>query len=188
MQLFAFEKTAIADLVLIKPFIAADDRGYLLKSFESQIFAEHDIHLQPYEEVTTVSSKGVLRGMHFQRQFSQDKLIRILNGALYDVAVDLRKNSPTFGKWAGFYLTAENHHELYIPKGFAHGFLALQNQTVINYLLGDKYHKESEDGIVWNDPELNIAWPLHEVEQVIVSDKDQRHPTLADFKAKWGGF
>lgn len=187
MQAFSFEKTDIADLTLVKPFIAPDKRGYLLKSFERRIFAENGIDMQPYEEITSVSAKGVLRGLHFQREFCQDKLVRVLNGAIYDVAVDLRKGSSTYGKWAGFYLSAENKHMLYVPKGFAHGFLALHEGTVFNYLLGDKYHKESEGGIMWNDQDLMINWPLEQVEQVLVSEKDEHHPSFAQFTEQWGG-
>lgn len=187
MQFFLFDETEIAGLTHIKPFIAPDERGYLLKSFERRIFVEHGIDLQPYEEITSVSVKGVLRGLHFQREFSQDKLVRVLSGAIYDVAVDLRKGSPSYGKWAGFYLSAENHHQLYVPKGFAHGFLALSDNTVFNYILGDKYHKESEGGIMWDDPDLNINWPLDQVGTVLFSEKDQNHPTLREFTVQWGG-
>lgn len=187
MQFFTFDKTELPDLILVKPFIAPDERGYLLKSFSRHVFEENGIFLLPHEEITSLSTKGVLRGLHFQREYCQDKLVRVLHGAVYDVAVDLRKGSSTFGKWAGFYLTAENQHQLYIPKGFAHGFLALQENTMLHYLLGDKYHKESEGGIIWNDRDLNIAWPLHEVEQVFISDKDQQHPTLQEFTEQYHG-
>lgn len=187
MQAFSFEPTPIAGLMLIQPFIAEDSRGSLTKTFEQKLFAANGIPLQPYEEVTSVSSKGVLRGLHFQREHSQDKLVRVIHGAVYDVAVDLRLGSPTFGQWYGVYLSGKNHQMFYIPKGMAHGFLALEDHSVMHYLLGDQYHKDSEDGILWNDPQLKIEWPLHQVEQVLLNDKDQHHQSLASFIERWGG-
>lgn len=186
MQKFCFEATNILDLVLIHPFLAPDTRGYLLKSFEKEIFAQHKIDLEPFEELNSCSHKGVLRGLHFQRKYSQDKLVRVLHGAVYDVAVDLRADSPTFGKWEGFYLSAENRQMLYIPKGFAHGFLALEEDTLFSYLCGDRYDPATDGGILWNDPELNIQWPLEQVEQVIISEKDQALPTFSQFRTEYG--
>lgn len=177
----SFQATSIGQLTLIQPFIAPDSRGYLLKSFEQQIFAQHEIQLNPYEELTSCSRKGVLRGLHFQRAHSQDKLVRVLHGAVYDVAVDLRAGSSTFGQWEGFYLSSENRQMLYIPKGFAHGFLSLEENTLFSYLCGDQYDPVSDGGILWNDPDIKIQWPLDQVEQVIVSEKDQALPTFAQF-------
>lgn len=187
MQKLEFHQTEIPGLVQIKPFCAPDHRGYLLKSYEHGIFREHGIVLNPYEELTSCSKKGVLRGLHFQREYSQSKLVRVLHGRVYDVAVDLRRNSPTFGKWKGFFLSAEGMEMLYLPEGFAHGFLALEETTVFSYLCGDRYDPDSDGGIVWNDPELNITWPVEQVEQVILTDKDRAFPTLAEWKAQYGG-
>lgn len=183
MTQFLFQKTEILGLLRIKPFYAPDERGYLSKTFEKTIFAEHGINLAPWEELRSCSRKGVLRGLHFQRRHSQDKLVQVLHGAVYDVAVDLRPGSETFGKWEGFYLTAENHQLLYIPKGFAHGFLALEDDTLFSYLCGDRYDPESDGGICWDDPQLAVNWPLDRVEQTIISEKDAALPTLAEYRA-----
>ena len=186
MQLFSFQHGKIVDLILIQPFIAPDERGYLLKSFEKKIFAQHGIQIDPYEELTSFSHKGVLRGLHFQRKNSQDKLVRVLHGAVYDVAVDLRADSPTFGQWEGFYLSAKNKQMLYIPKGFAHGFLALEEQTTMNYLLGDQYIEGMNDGIIWNDPELDIPWPLEQIDTLLLSARDKKFLTFSQFCTQWG--
>lgn len=186
MQKFSFYTTTIGQLMRIQPFVAPDQRGYLLKSFEQGIFGQHGISLTPYEELTSCSQKGVLRGLHFQRKYSQDKLIRVLYGAVYDVAVDLRDGSPTFGQWEGFYLSAENRQMLYLPKGFAHGFLALEENTLFSYLCGDRYDPASDGGILWNDPDLKVQWPLEQVEKVIISEKDQGLPTFSQFCKKHG--
>lgn len=186
MSAFKFQRTSISNLLQITPFLALDARGYLSKPFEKSIFAEHGIELTPWEELRSCSQRGVLRGLHFQRRHSQDKLVQVLYGAVYDVAVDLRKGSETFGKWEGFYLTAENRQMLYIPKGFAHGFLALEEDTLFSYLCGDRYDSEADSGIRWNDPHLAIDWPLDRVERLIVSDKDTALPTLAEFIQVYG--
>lgn len=187
MQKLSFTATTIPQLTLIQPFLAPDERGYLSKTFEYEIFNQYGIKLNPYEELTSFSKKGVLRGLHFQREFSQDKLVRVLHGAVYDVAVDLRYNSPTFGQWQGFHLSSTNRNMLYLPKGFAHGFLALEDNTLFNYLCGDRYDQSSDGGIVWNDPTLNINWPLEQVDKVIVSDKDQALLSFNQFCSTYGG-
>ena len=183
MSFFTFTSTGIFGLTLIQPFCAPDDRGYLSKPFEKSIFEEHGIFLSPWEELRSYSHKGVLPGLHFQRRHSQDKLVQVLRGAVYDVAVDLRENSPTFGKWEGFELTAESRQMLYIPKGFAHGFLALEEDTLFSYLCGDRYDPESDGGIRWDDPKLAVAWPLDRVERVILSEKDAALPALEELCA-----
>lgn len=187
MELLHFQSTNIQDLFCIHPLFVPDDRGYMSKVFEKEIFQQNGIALSPFEELTSYSHKGVLRGLHFQREYRQDKLVRVLHGAVYDVAVDLRKDSPTFGRWEGFELSAENRQMLYIPKGFAHGFLALEEETVFSYLCGDRYDPASDGGVFWNDPDLAVQWPLEQVQQVIISEKDQKLPTLAQFKSKYGG-
>lgn len=186
MPAFTFEKTNISGLLLVTPFFAPDSRGWFSKSFEKSIFAAHGIELSPLEELRSCSKKGVLRGLHFQRHYSQDKLVQVLHGAAYDVAVDLREGSETFGKWEGFYLTAENRQMLYIPKGFAHGFLALEDDTLFSYLCGDRYDPESDGGIRWNDSEIGVEWPLERVDTIIQSDKDAALPTLAEFMSRYG--
>lgn len=180
MSQFDFQATAIPGLTLITPFLAPDIRGYLSKPFEKSVFAAQGIDLSPWEELRSCSRKGVLRGLHFQRDHSQDKLVQVLHGAVYDVAVDLRKGSDTFGRWEGFFLSAENKRMLYIPKGFAHGFLALEEETLFSYLCGDRYDPASDGGIRWNDPHLAVQWPLDRVEEVIVSDKDAKLPLFSE--------
>jgi len=180
METFSFQQTSIEGLVQITPFFVSDERGYFSKSFEQSIFSAYGIDLYPWEEFRSCSKRGVLRGLHFQRCHSQDKLVQVLQGTLFDVAVDLRESSPTFGKWEGFELSAENRRMLYIPKGFAHGFLALEESTLFSYLCGDRYDPESDGGIRWDDPDLSICWPLKRVEKVIVSTKDAALPTLAE--------
>lgn len=180
MDKFSFQTTKISGLTLITPFCAPDDRGYLSKPFEKSIFETNGIALSPWEELRSFSHKGVLRGLHFQKRHSQDKLVQVLHGAVYDVAVDLREGSETFGQWEGFYLSAENRNLLYIPKGFAHGFLALEEDTLFSYLCGDRYDPESDGGVRWNDPQLAVKWPLEQIGQPILSEKDARLPLLSE--------
>ena len=186
MAALNFSEANIEGLICITPFLVPDDRGYFSKTFEKRIFAEHGIELSPYEELRSFSHKGVLRGLHFQREHSQDKLIQVLAGAVYDVAVDLREGSPTFGKWEGFELTAENRKLLYIPRGFAHGFLALEERTLFSYLCGDRYDPDSDGGIRWDDPDVAVNWPLERVDKLIVSPKDAALPTLKEFLERYG--
>lgn len=186
MPAFEFQSTTIEGLCKISPFLAPDGRGYLSKLFEKSIFATHGIDLNPWEELRSFSHKGVLRGLHFQREHSQDKLVQVLCGAVYDVAVDLREGSKTFGKWEGFYLTASTRQMLYIPRGFAHGFLALEDDTLFSYLCGDRYDQESDGGIRWDDPQLAVRWPLERVERVIVSEKDAALPSFLQFTERYG--
>lgn len=186
MEIFNFQDTSLPELRMITPFYAEDVRGFFMKSFEREIFRENGIDTRGFELFCTRSRKGTVRGLHFQRRHSQDKLVQVLHGAVYDVAVDLRKGSKTFGKWEGFFLTAENRQMLYIPKGFAHGFLALEEDTLFSYLCGDRYDPESDSGIRWNDPQLAIDWPLEQVEQTIISEKDAALPTLAEFIQVYG--
>lgn len=188
MSAFSFQETTIKGLMVINPLAVADSRGSLAKPFEKSIFAAHGIQLQPWEELRSRSKKGVLRGLHFQREHWQDKLVQVLHGAVYDVAVDLRADSETFGRWEGFSLTAENRQMLYIPKGFAHGFLALEEDTLFSYLCGDRYDPASDGGIRWDDPQLAVRWPLERVDKLILSDKDAALPTLAELLARYGPF
>lgn len=187
MPNFQFQKRNLSGLQFIVPFYEEDSRGFFLKSYEHDIFRQYGIDVQWAENFYTRSAKGTVRGLHFQRHHSQDKLVQVLHGAVYDVAVDLRKASPTFGKWEGFYLTAENRQMLYIPKDFAHGFLALEEDTLFSYLCGDRYDPASDGGILWNDPQLQIQWPLERVKNVILSDKDAALPSLAVFQEQYGG-
>lgn len=186
MGTFAFQNTGIPGLRLITPFYVEDGRGFFLKSFECDVFRENGVDIQGFETFYTNSVKGTVRGLHFQRERCQDKLVQVLHGAAYDVAVDLREGSETFGSWEGFELTAENRNMLYIPKGFAHGFLALEDDTLFSYLCGGRYDPETDGGIRWNDPQLAVRWPLGRVEKMILSEKDAALPTFAEFLARYG--
>ncbi len=182
MGSFVLQDTNIEGLRLIAPVFHCDRRGDFSKTFEREAFAAHGVTLNVVEELETSSARNTLRGLHFQRRHSQDKLVRVLSGEVYDVAVDLRPDSGTFGKWRGFALSAENREMLYIPKGFAHGFLARRENTAVHYLCGDRYDPESEDGILWNDPELGIGWPLDPGEAPLLSERDQGFQTFWEFK------
>ena len=138
------------------------------------------------EELESRSERGTLRGLHLQLRYSQDKLVRVLSGEVYDVAVDLRRASDTFGMWAGFSLSAENRRMLYIPKGFAHGFLVRSREAVVHYLCGGRYDPDSETGVRWNDPELRIHWPLEPGERPFLSPRDQSLPSFAEFRRRGG--
>jgi dTDP-4-dehydrorhamnose 3,5-epimerase len=138
--------------------------------------------------MTSYSKKGVLRGLHFQTKYSQDKLIHVYCGEVFDVAVDLRKGSSTFGKWEGFCLSGENKLGLYIPSGFAHGYLALSDEVIFSYRCGQPYAPDFDSGIIWNDKELGVKWPLVDIEQLIISPKDQKLQTFAEFKSCSRGF
>ena len=187
MENFAFHPTEIHGLQVIQPQAAPDARGVLLKTFASGLFQRHGISLIPSEALCSRSGRGVVRGLHFQRRHSQDKLVQVLHGAVFDVAVDLRLRSPTFGRWKGVVLSGENRTMLYIPKGFAHGFLALEEDSCVSYLCGAPYFPEYDGGILWNDPEVGVAWPTEGMEEIILSGKDRNLPTLAAFQATWGG-
>ena len=181
MGMFCFKNTQIKGLKLIIPFFSSDNRGFFTKCYERELFLKNGIDMNPYEELRSFSRKGVVRGLHFQRKHSQDKLIQVLNGSVYDVVVDLRYNSSTFGKWQSFYLSSENRNMLYIPKGFAHGFLSLEDNTLFNYLCGEKYYPEYDSGIVWNDDTLKIEWPLKKVDEIIVSERDLNLQSFKEF-------
>ncbi len=186
MDSIEFQRTELEGLTLIAPMLLRDSRGYLCKPFEAEQFTAHGIPFALEEELETRSCRNTIRGLHFQRLHSQDKLVRVLSGAVYDAAVDLRPHSATFGRWQGFHLSAENRKALYIPKGFAHGFLVLSEAAVLHYLCGDRYDPDSEDGIRWDDPELAIDWPLEQGTAPVLSLRDQSFPSLAMLRRELG--
>ncbi|MDA3878888.1 MAG: dTDP-4-dehydrorhamnose 3,5-epimerase [Prolixibacteraceae bacterium] len=170
------EKTTIGDLLVIKPNIFTDDRGYFFESFNQKKFAENGLNYNFVQDNESQSQFGVVRGLHYQDDpCAQAKLVRVLHGKVYDVAVDLRKNSPTFGKWFGIELSSENKFQLLIPRGFAHGFSVLSANAVFSYKCDNYYNKESERGILYNDSLLNINWKLNN-KDMILSDKDRFLP------------
>lgn len=183
---FQFQNCALAGVMLISPKVVFDQRGYLSKPFDKAMLESNGIRLEVEEELESRSSHNTLRGLHFQRSHSQDKLVRVLSGEVYDVAVDLRPESPTFGRWQGFRLSAENRNMLYIPKQFAHGFLVLGGEAVLHYLCGDRYDPASEDGILWSDPELAISWPLENGTVPELSDRDRAFQGFAAFRRSIG--
>ena len=167
-----FEPTEIPEVVLIRPRIFGDARGFFLESWEEQKFATAGIAAKFVQDNHSRSACHILRGLHYQIQNTQGKLVRVVNGEVFDVAVDIRRSSPTFGRWVGRALSAENHHMLWVPPGFAHGFLVLSESADFLYRCTDFYSPAHERSIAWNDPELNIAWPLPRDVAPILSSKD----------------
>jgi dTDP-4-dehydrorhamnose 3,5-epimerase len=164
--------TDLADVKLIKPAVFGDDRGFFLESWNARVFAEAGINYSFVQQNHSKSAKGVLRGLHYQMPQPQGKLVRVVAGAVYDVALDLRRSSPTFGRWAGFTLSAENKDILWVPPGFAHGFLSLHDGTEFLYSCTDFYAPEYDHTVLWNDPALAIDWPLDDIGQPTLSAKD----------------
>ena len=173
-------KTKIDGLVIIEPKLFVDERGYFFESFNQRDFTSAVGNVTFVQDNESKSSYGVLRGLHFQLPpYSQSKLVRVIEGKVLDVAVDLRKSSPTYGQYVSVELTADNHRQLYIPKGFAHGFVVLSQQAVFQYKCDEFYHPEAEGAIAWNDPAINIDWQIP-AEDIILSAKDKIHPMLHD--------
>lgn len=179
---FKFSYTPIEGLVVIEPTVYGDDRGYFMECFRESDYAEAGIPTRFVQENESMSARAVLRGLHFQRTEPQAKLVRVVSGALLDVAVDLREGSATYGKWHAELLSAKNRRQMFIPEGFAHGFLALENDTRLNYKCSRYYAPQDEDGIAWNDPTLAIDWQLErwgiELSELIISEKDRKWPNL----------
>ncbi|MGF1454269.1 MAG: dTDP-4-dehydrorhamnose 3,5-epimerase [Alphaproteobacteria bacterium] len=173
-------ETALPDVVLLEPRVFGDDRGFFFEAWNAQTFRDIDLDRTFVQENHSRSAKGVLRGLHYQVQQPQGKLVRVVSGRLYDVAVDIRKSSPTFGQWVGYELSAENKRMLWIPEGFAHGFLALEDGTELLYKCTDHYAPDHERSILWNDRDLRIDWPLGDIEAPILSRKDEAGQTLSD--------
>ncbi len=173
-------QTDFKGLVIIEPRIFSDPRGYFYESYNENKFHESSLRYVFVQDNQSKSSFGVIRGLHYQIEpYAQTKLIRVLQGAIYDVAVDIRKGSPAFGKWFGIELSAENHLQLLIPKGFAHGFSVLSETAVIMYKCDDFYVPEAERGIIYSDKDLNIDWKL-DPDKILVSDKDGKLPAFRD--------
>lgn len=177
---FNFIETKIKDLYIIEPKVFGDDRGYFMESYNRKAFEEAGLDMVFVQDNESKSKKGVLRGMHFQTKFTQGKLVRATKGSVYDVAVDLRKGSPTCGQWGGVLLSEENKRQFYVPEGFAHGFLVLSDEAIFNYKCTDLYAPEFDGGILWNDPDVGIVWPLEGIEEIILSEKDKKQPTLKE--------
>ena len=173
-------KTDIEGVVIIEPRIFKDERGYFYESFSQREFEEKVCRTTFVQDNQSKSSYGVLRGLHFQKPpYCQSKLVRCIKGAVLDVAVDIRKGSPTFGKYVAVELTEENHRQFFVPRGFAHGFAVLSEEAVFQYKCDNFYNKESEGSVAWNDPELNIDWRIP-FDKVLLSEKDKLSKNIAD--------
>lgn len=183
MGKFVFNKTDIEGVYIIEPTVFGDERGYFMETYSETDFAEAGLSYKFVQDNQSSSRKGVLRGLHFQKNHPQAKLVRVLSGEVFDVAVDLRENSSTYGKWVGALLSAENKKQLMIPRGFAHGFLVVSDKAEFAYKCDEFYHPEDEGGIMYDS--AGIEWPEVDTE-LTLSEKDLRHPTLneLDFKFK----
>jgi len=193
MAKFTFNRVVAANgceiegLFVIEPTVYGDDRGYFMETFNEE-FAPYIKHIDGsqasfVQDNESMSRKGVLRGMHFQIAHPQGKLVRVINGEVFDVAVDLRKSSKTFGYWHGIKLSSENKKQFYVPEGFAHGFLVLSETATFVYKCTNFYHPESESGILWNDPEIGIEWPILPDMNIILSEKDKKNHNLNNIQA-----
>ena len=180
------ETCDIEGLKVITPTVFGDARGYFMETYNYNDFAEAGIDVTFVQDNQSASKKGVLRGLHFQINYPQDKLVRVIVGEVFDVAVDLRKGSETFGKWYGVKLSAENKKQFFIPKGFAHGFLVLSDYAEFCYKCTDFYHPNDEGGLMYNDAEIGVDWPIPEGMELIMSEKDTKWGTLAEYIEKNG--
>ncbi|WP_444945010.1 dTDP-4-dehydrorhamnose 3,5-epimerase [Microbulbifer sp. ZKSA006] len=165
-------ETEIPDVKIIEPRVFGDERGFFFESFRDDFFVDKCVNKFFVQDNHSRSSQGILRGLHYQTEQTQGKLVRVIQGEVFDVAVDLRKSSPTFGKWVGAYLSAENKRQLWIPEGFAHGFYVTSESAEFVYKCTDYYAPNYEQSILWNDPDLNITWPISEGQEPQLSPKD----------------
>lgn len=174
------EETELDGVVILKPQAFEDDRGWFLESWSRRRYEQAGIGQPFVQDNVSFSQKGVLRGLHFQNPNAQGKLVQVLSGEVYDVAVDIRVGSPSFGKWVSAVLSASNHKQMYVPAGFAHGFVVLSETAVFSYKCTDYYNPAAEGGVIWNDPEIDIDWPTKEP---LLSKKDATYPCLKDIPA-----
>ena len=170
----------IEGLYVIEPTVFKDERGYFVETYNQNDMKEAGLDMVFVQDNQSMSTRGVLRGLHFQKQFPQGKLVRVVRGKVFDVAVDLRSDSKTYGKWFGVELSAENMKQFYIPEGFAHGVLVLSDEAEFCYKCTDFYHPGDEGGLAWNDPEIGVEWPLEEGVDLIISEQDQKWKGLKD--------
>lgn len=186
MSNFTFTETRIKGVYIIDVKTFGDNRGYFMETYKESDFHAAGLTYRFVQDNQSSSVKGVLRGLHFQKTHPQAKLVRVLKGEVFDVAVDLRKDSETYGQWVGVLLSEENKRQFMIPRGFAHGFVVVSDYAEFAYKCDDLYHPEDEGGIIWNDPDIGIEWP--DVGHVILSEKDKKNPTLGECKmAFYGG-
>lgn len=170
----------IKDMVIIQPAVYGDARGYFMETYNQRDMAAVGLNMVFVQDNQSMSVKGVLRGLHFQKQYPQGKLVRVIRGEVFDVGVDLRPGSSTYGKWHGEILSAENKKQFYIPEGFAHGFYVLSDEAEFCYKCTDFYHPNDEGGIRWDDPDIGIDWPIPEGTNLILSEKDLAWPSMKE--------
>lgn len=185
---FEFKELDLKGAYLIKPFISWDNRGHFIKDYSNELFKKNGIIHDLNEVFYTISHKGVIRALHFQEVKEQAKLVRCVKGKIYDVIVDLRKNSPTYKQWMGFYLNDENNYELLVPEYFAHGYLVLED-SIVSYKCAEKFYDEYDSGIKWDDPDINVKWPLEKIggiEKVISSEKDNSLKSFVEWEMNHG--
>ncbi len=180
---FTFNETKIKGVYIIDVKTYGDNRGYFMETYKESDFLIAGLNYKFVQDNQSSSKKGVLRGLHFQKTYPQAKLVRVLSGEVFDVAVDLRKNSETYGQWVGVLLSGENHRQLMIPRGFAHGFVVVSEYAEFAYKCDELYHPEDEGGIAWNDPDIGIEWG--DLKEIILSEKDKKNPTLAECKMEF---
>ena len=176
------KKTEIEGVLIVEPKVWGDDRGYFFESFNAREFAEKTgLNITFVQDNEIKSRYGVLRGLHFQLPpYTQSKLVRCVKGRVLDIAVDIRKGSPTYGKWVSCELTEDNHRQFFVPKGMAHGFCVLSEEAVFQYKCDDFYHPEAEGGIAWDDPDIAVEWPIP-AENISLSERDKHHPGFKEF-------
>ncbi len=182
MSAFSFEQMDIPGAYIITSFFSEDNRGAFIKSFEKDIFAQAGINFNCNEDFISHSTKNVIRGMHFQLYHPQVKLVGVITGKVFDVIVDLREESETFGQWRGVYLSSENRISLLIPKGCAHGFISLSDDSIVSYKCDGKYDKNTDTGILYSDPDINIEWPINDITQAVIGKRDEKLMAFNDFK------
>ncbi|WP_375293743.1 dTDP-4-dehydrorhamnose 3,5-epimerase [Clostridium estertheticum] len=180
--MFNFIETKIDGVYIIEPKVFGENRGYFMETYNKNDFFEAGLKMEFVQDNESKSKKGVLRGLHFQTKHTQGKLVRVTKGQVFDVAVDLRKGSSTFGKWEGVILTDENKKQFYVPEGFAHGFLVLSDEAVFNYKCTDYYAPKYDSGVLWNDEDIAIKWPLDGIDEILLSDKDKIQKKLKDLE------
>lgn len=185
MGVFKFSETGIDGMFVVEPGVFEDNRGYFMETYNENDFKEAGYDLTFVQDNQSKSSKGVLRGLHLQINYPQGKLVRVIKGEVFDVGVDLRADSPTYGEWYGEILSDENKKQLFIPEGFAHGFLVLSDEAEFVYKCTEFYHGDDEGGIIWNDPDIDIDWPLDDIDEIIFSDKDKQWPKLSESKISY---
>ena len=175
-----FIETNIPDVKIVEPQVFGDERGFFMETFRTSLFNEHCGEREFVQENHSKSSHGILRGLHYQTENTQGKLVRVTKGEVFDVAVDMRKDSPTFGQWAGVLLSAENKRQLWVPEGFAHGFYVTTDEAEFVYKCTDIYNPSAEVSIKWDDPEINIEWPINSDQKPLLSAKDENGLSFSD--------